>query len=493
MMRAIVLLHRWLGIAFCLLFAMWFATGIVMHFVPFPSLTEMERFAGLTPLGGTQLTIAVADAVAASGVEDARRVRLVRRTDGLVYIVAGPSGLRAVRASNGTDATVTSTDLALALAQDQARQRRLDAARATVVARVDYDQWSVPNGFDRHRPLFRVALGDTAGTEVYVSSSTGEIVLDTTRSERGWNLVGSILHWIYPTVLRSDWALWDRVVWTLSLLALIAAALGAALGIARIRVRGRRIATPYRGWHALHHVIGLAAMVFVLTWIFSGWLSMDHGRLFSRGQLTRAEADIAVPLPEWDALQAFHWVPISSPVREVEWFAFNGSLYRRDRSGLDEQIMFRAGEESSDRTASLSVREIERLTAHLAVGCTEPLPLGGDDSYPVTSLIPGAPVLRSRCGEVWFDIDSANGGILQRLDRSRRAYRWLYSALHTLDFPILLMHPPARSSLIVGLCSLGLLFSATGVVLGSRRLCQKAGIQQSPYRRGSEADNQLLS
>lgn len=47
MMRAIVLLHRWLGIAFCLVFAMWFATGIVMHFVPFPSLTEAERFAGL--------------------------------------------------------------------------------------------------------------------------------------------------------------------------------------------------------------------------------------------------------------------------------------------------------------------------------------------------------------------------------------------------------------------------------------------------------------
>ena len=35
-MRALILLHRWLGVAFCLLFAMWFATGIVMHFVPFP-------------------------------------------------------------------------------------------------------------------------------------------------------------------------------------------------------------------------------------------------------------------------------------------------------------------------------------------------------------------------------------------------------------------------------------------------------------------------
>jgi hypothetical protein len=71
MMSAIVLSHRWLGIAFCLLFAMWFASGIVMHFVPFPSLTEAERFAGLTPVEGTQPIIAVADAVAASGTRRA--------------------------------------------------------------------------------------------------------------------------------------------------------------------------------------------------------------------------------------------------------------------------------------------------------------------------------------------------------------------------------------------------------------------------------------
>ena len=116
--------------------------------------------------------------------------------------------------------------------------RGLDATRAEIVARADYDQWSVPNGFDRHRPLFRVALGDAAGTEIYVSSRTGEVVLDTTRSERGWNWVGSVLHWIYPTVLRSNWALWDQVVSTLSLVALIAAVLGAVLGVIRIRIRG---------------------------------------------------------------------------------------------------------------------------------------------------------------------------------------------------------------------------------------------------------------
>ncbi|SFJ37863.1 PepSY-associated TM region [Bradyrhizobium sp. cf659] len=466
-MGAIVLLHRWLGIAFCLLFAMWFATGIVMHFVPFPSLTEAERFAGLAPVERVRAAIAVADAVVASGIADATRVRLIQRSDGPVYVVAGPSRSRAVRASDGQDASVSSPEIALAIAQAHARQRGLDAALAAIVAHADYDQWSVPNGFDRHRPLFRVALGDAAGTEVYVSSRTGEIVLDTTRSERGWNLVGSVLHWIYPTVLRSNWALWDGVVWTLSLLALIAAMLGAVLGIARVRMQGRRISSPYRGWHALHHVVGLAATAFVLTWIFSGWLSMDHGRLFSRGQLSPAEAGVTNALPDWKTAASLDRKPVSSSAHEVEWLGFNGMVYRRERIGLDQQVLVRL---NAREAGVFSAQEVESLVTRLAAGCGAPSVLAVNDDYPAQSIVAGAPVYRARCGDLWFDIDSADGSVLQRLDASRRAYRWFYSALHTLDFPTLVAHPRLRDVLIVGLCAIGLVFSITGIVIGWRRL-----------------------
>ncbi|MGY8668634.1 PepSY domain-containing protein [Bradyrhizobium sp. UFLA05-109] len=471
MMGATILLHRWLGIAFCLLFAMWFASGIVMHFVPFPSLGEAERFEGLAPLAQAGEVIGPSDAVRASGLSDAAHVRLIQRSDGPVYVIATPSLSRAIRATAGTDAAVTSPDVALAIATGHARRRGLDVARASVVALADHDQWSVPNGFDRHRPLFRVALDDADGTELYVSSVTGEIVLDTTRRERGWNLVGSVVHWIYPTVLRRNWSLWDGVVWSLSLLALIAAVLGAALGIARVRLREGRKLSPYRGWHALHHVIGLLATTFLLTWIFSGWLSMDHGRLFSRGQLIQAEANIASAAPDWSALAAVNWPPISPSARELEWFAFNGSFYRRDRVGLDRQILVRAGDSKPDEQQPfLSARDFSGLIERLAAGCGVPTPLSANDDYPASSALPGAPVYRAKCGEVWFDIDGANGAVLQRLDPSRRAYRWFYSALHTLDFPILLAHPHLRSVLIVGLCALGFLFSLTGIVIGWRRL-----------------------
>src|SRR5258708_24857242 len=38
--------HRWAGVVLCLLFAMWFASGAVLHFVTFPSLSRADQHAG---------------------------------------------------------------------------------------------------------------------------------------------------------------------------------------------------------------------------------------------------------------------------------------------------------------------------------------------------------------------------------------------------------------------------------------------------------------
>lgn len=463
MLRALILLHRWLGISFCLLFAMWFGTGMVMHFVPFPALTEAERVDGLAPIDPSRALSGPVAAVDASRIGDARRVRLLQRSDGPVYIVTGASGVRAVRADDQTGAAVKSESLALTIAEAAALRRGLNASKAAVVAVADYDQWTVPNGFDRHRPLYRIALNDIKGTEFYVSSVTGEVVLDTVSHERAWNYVGSVTHWIYPTILRSKWAAWDKTVWTLSLAALIAAISGSVLGILRMNAAGIRTVSPYAGWHGWHHVLGLACMTFVLTWIFSGWLSMDHGRLFSRGQLTEAEALTVAGAPAWGALPADQARHIAPQTLEVEWLVFDRKFFRRERTGLNTQLLLSldsgVDDASSARREFLEPREISAFVERLAQGCEAPVIVDADDNYAITAPMPDAPVYRSVCGNAWFHIDGASGEVLERLDPSRRAYRWLYSALHRMDFPILAARPALRSVLIVTLCSCGLVFS----------------------------------
>jgi hypothetical protein len=197
MMNFLATLHRWWGVTFCLLFAMWFASGIVMHFVPFPERREMAVTA------------------------------------------------------------------------------EIEARRAST-ERIDHDQWTASREYDRDRPLDRIALNDATGTEVYLSSATGTVVLTTTRGIRVANYLGSIPHWIYPTPLRHHMQMWFELLWWLSLLGTIGAAIGVVIGLGKLAVAIRERTWPYQGLQALHHALGLIFAPFILMWIFSGFLSLDE-------------------------------------------------------------------------------------------------------------------------------------------------------------------------------------------------------------------------
>ena len=214
-------------------------------------------------------------------------------------------------------------------------------------------------------------------------------------------------------------------------------------------------------------------MTFVLTWIFSGWLSMDHGRLFSTGKLSAAETAAIAGAPAWESMPAHGAQSISAHAREVEWFVFDRKFYRRDRTSLDAQLLVSLDSGvngSSPQREFLDPGEISAFVERVASGCNVPVIVHADDNYAIAAPMPNAPVYRSVCGGVWFHIDGASGAILERLDPSRRAYRWFYSALHTMDFPILSARPTLRSALIVIFCGFGFVFSLTGVVIGWRRL-----------------------
>ena len=83
------------------------------------------------------------------------------------------------------------------------------------------------------------------------------------------------------------------------------------------------------------------------------------------------------------------------------------------------------------------------------------------------------PVLRvgfDDAAQSWFHIDPRTGDILGRSDASRRTYRWLFNALHSLDFHALIAHRPAWDIVVWLLSLLGVVISASGVVIGWRRL-----------------------
>ncbi len=285
--RWLFLLHRWLGIAVCLFFALWFVSGMVMIYVGYPKLTEAERLRHLPPLDGNAALLAPAEALRAAGIDGPLKdLRLHAGSAGRASYLATPEGRRqpvAIDAASGQVLGATSEAQALA----SARAFAGDGTGLYYLGTVDEDAFSHSRALDIHRPLHRVQLDDAQGTLLYISGRTAEVVRDATRTERGWNYLGAWLHWLYMFRGNAFDGAWADIVNVLSLVGIAVATTGTVVGVMRWRFRqpyrsGRR--TPYPGlamrWH---HVAGLLFALTTLAWIFSGLMSMNPWRLFDTG------------------------------------------------------------------------------------------------------------------------------------------------------------------------------------------------------------------
>jgi len=464
--------HRWIGIATCVLFVMWFVSGLVMMYVAFPALSETERLAALPDIAWERVQLAPDQIMAIAGATRyPRDLRLNMLSDEPVYRLTDWNGKRQVIAAvDGHPIEGVTLKLALAVANAHP-----SVVAARLLGAVDRDQWSVTARYDPLRPLFLVALGDAVGTQLYISSRSGEIVLDTTRTERVWNWLGSIPHWIYPTILRKDGALWRQVVLWISGICMTVAVSGIWIGILRLRLRRRysgNAITPYRGWMAWHHVTGFFSGLFVLTWMFSGWLSLNPGNYFSPRDIT---TDIRVRYAGHDApdiAARFFSKPQAAAVEaRFVWLGGTPLMLLADRGGNQMSADPSTG-------ALLPISEAQIFTAARAMlpkaAMTTQMRLDRYDSYWYAHHQQrNLPVLRAGFDDEahsWFHIDPRSGDIVGHTDSGRRSYRWLFNALHSLDFQLLLTYRPAWDVTMWFLSSLGLIISVSGVVIGWRRL-----------------------
>ncbi len=465
------LTHRWIGIVTCLFFAMWFISGVVMMYVAFPGLSEKERLAALPEIAWEKARLSPDDAMKAAGLTRyPRELRLMMLADEPVYRLIDRSGQRqTISAMDGRGVSEISEQQALAIA---ARHPASKSPRLEEM--IDRDQWSVVARYDPLRPFYLIHLGDDAGTKLYVSSRSGEVALDTNRTERVWNWLGSIPHWIYPTILRQDQPLWRQVILWSSGICLVVGITGIWIGILRMRLKRRYASgniTPYRGWMAWHHVTGLIAGAFILTWMFSGWLSVNPGNVFAdrttaREMLQRyAGHDAATIAAKW---------PIAHPgTVEARFVWLDGSplVITNSRSGVPTVLDASTGTAAvlpQDRLwdAAAKMLPTAQMTAREV--------LEDYDSYWYAHhRARELPVLRAVFNDeaqTWIHISPVTGDVLGHVDSSRRTYRWMFNALHSFDFQLLLKYRPAWDIVVILLSILGTIVSISGVVVGWRYL-----------------------
>jgi len=361
--------------------------------------------------------------------------------------------------------------------------------------RVDEDRWTHSRALDAHRPLYRVEVGGAQPGDLYVSSHTGEVVLDAPHVQQRWNYVGAWLHWLYFLRMQSVDPVWTWVVIVLSALCTVAAVSGIVVGVWRWRFRGHYRSgakTPYvEPWMRWHHLIGLVAAAFVFTWIFSGLMSMnpwgvlsstreaiDSGRY--RGGPVVVDGALGEPAALLTAVEAERFKPV-----EIQWRRIGGELFAVLLDGQGETRIV------SGSNGHLQVaRWLPAGWLQQKVRALSDAPMQGywvqhaADAYfypRAPEAMNGAAVRRFPVAVVDFGdaeatrvyLDLATGDPLLTMGYRERVGRWLFYFLHSWDLPAMLRFDTARLAVLLLLSVAGTALCATATVIGYRRLRMK--------------------
>jgi hypothetical protein len=479
-LRHLHLWHRWLGIIFGLLVLGWFLSGLVMLYVPYPSLTQTERLAHLPLLDVKAVKINLADHFGVNSAFKPENVRLSSLNHRPAYFFMIDKQWQAIWADTGAR-IVVDRQLLIDVANTF-----MHSARITKLSPIERDQWSLSTKYDAHRPLYLAEVDDGLGTHLYLSGNTGEVLIDTTRQERAWNWAGSVIHWIYFTPLRIHAELWRQAILWTSFFSMILVSIGFLLGIHRLRIKRpykhHRI-TPYSDWKKWHHLIGLAGGIFCMTWLLSGWLSVKPFNWISDRKLTDQEKAIWAGTPVAGNDMAMNRpLQLEKGVKEIQWFKFAGDTYLLAQ---DESQSWLINKETGHYIAPLSqdklVKHANQLQVEYKMVSIAALD-DGDSYYRSNATKRIVPVLRLQFNDpqhTSYYIDPNTSQIVFSVDDKSRLYRWLFHALHRLDIPPLSQDELPRQVVIFILSTLGIILSFAGVMIGWHRIKQTRFVRKN--------------
>src|SRR5262245_9324030 len=209
--RALIVVHRWLGVALCLPVLTWFASGIVMMYWGFPAVTAADRLERSPALDAATIRLSPADAAAVTNVDRPTQIRVNTFDSRPVYRIRAGAAEAVVYADTGEPLREVPRAAVDRIASAWTGQP-VSAARVSAIDEVD--QWTIQSRVRDVRPLWKYSWPD--GQEVYVSQASGDVVQYTTRGSRWAAYVGAIPHWLYFTPLRRHGPQWTQVVIWLS-------------------------------------------------------------------------------------------------------------------------------------------------------------------------------------------------------------------------------------------------------------------------------------
>jgi uncharacterized iron-regulated membrane protein len=468
--------HRYLGMATGALMVMWCLSGMVMVFVPYPSLSEERRESGLAPISWTGGRAFEAGAWPENQSWAGWRIEMLAGRPVLRSQVGRPLDLLTGSAIEGFGVN-QAREVAFTLAIRCASARHASALPPPrLIDVVRDDAWTVSSVSAAERPLYRFALDDGEGTEVYVSSMSGKAVQLTTERQRFWSWFGAIPHWLYLAQLRRHPRSWSAVVVYASLGGCFLAGTGIALGWQQVR-RIRAYGSARGSVRLWHHAAGLVFGVFALTWVASGLLSMNPWGLLEGSGAWAERLRLAGPPPDRERVRAALASLANAPLASGAVTVASAPLAGRDYFIVETATGQRFRLDEAGRAAPLTSADLARAAMQLGFGSrVASLDLmTSEDAYFVghAGEQPRLPVYRVILDDeesTRYYLDPVSAEIEEKMDRNSRTYRWLHQGLHCLNVLPAIRGRPAWDVLMLVLLSGVLGVCVTGTYLGLGRL-----------------------
>ena len=212
--------------ALCLIFLLWFPSGLVMMYWDFPSISPGDRLERSPALDASKVRLSPAEAYEkAGGGQPPAQVRLSTFDGRPVYRFRAGRSETIVYADTGEEQVDVSTEM-MQRAVSAWTGKPVSAAQVESIEAVD--QWTLQGQFQNESPLWKYSFPD--GEQVYVSGASGQVVQYTTTASRIGAYFGAIPHWMYFTPLRKHGPQWSAfVIWS-SGIATGSAILGVVIG-----------------------------------------------------------------------------------------------------------------------------------------------------------------------------------------------------------------------------------------------------------------------
>ncbi|MFA6920829.1 MAG: PepSY domain-containing protein [Gallionella sp.] len=503
MKRLLFEAHRWGGIALALFMTLWFFSGLVIIYAEPTAPGRAGQLAHAEALQPKPTWLSAGEAWQRSAEQrrelashtaikpvakkpDAENgkiveARLLMQADEPVWLIEDARAQHFALSAIDGKLHETSVQQALRIAANWINKDDADPA-----VNIDYvetiEKPAILRNREALRPFHRIAVEDGNGTELLISARTGEVADASTRFERGLYWAGNWLHLFRPLELtRFAGSRVDVLTWT-AFAAVAVLITGLIVGWLRWRpgFNGRKTYSegrthPYRDFYSRWHFrAGLIGGVLALTWGLSGFLNNNPWKLFSPANPAKEELARYVGGANPDLAKSWQPAPLhnNAAVVELVWrrlgdesvrlaYARDGKLSETDsthgfsQDTLRDAVQRMAGDIPIAKLTLLQEYDSYYYLRHHRDVAERPLP-----------------VLRVELADAagtHLYIDPQDGRLLIKQDKSRRIFRWLYSALHHWDIGFLYQHP-LWDAWMLSWVLFGLVLSTTSVVLGYKRL-----------------------